>query len=137
MRVLRAKRKRTESDDHRTFTKEEVADAAWQPWLLPKEVSQRIIRLIPPGYRKRFRFYFEDFGCMSCRRKDVVYRTLGFCEICHSKITERMRLSMRRHRKKLGVTKASPRVRWYIDHVNQAEKLLADFLPQKHKSRSI
>jgi hypothetical protein len=112
-----------------------AADAAWQPWFLPKEVSQRVIRLIPPGYRKRFRFCFNDFGCFRCGRKDIPFRSLGFCENCHNQITTWMRRSMKRHQRELRGNRSTPRIRWYMEQVNRAEELLADFVPPKHRSR--
>lgn len=120
----------------RSVTNEDIADAAWQPWFLPKVISQKIIRIVPPGYRKRFRFYFDDFGCLGCGRKDIPYRSLGFCEVCHSKITIRMRHSLKRHRRELGVGGTTPRVRWYVEQVDRAQELLADFVPYKRKSRN-
>lgn len=116
--------------------RELIGDAAWQPWLLPKKVSQRIVPLIPPGYRKRFRFYFDQFGCMSCKRKHIPYRSLGFCEICHSDIALRMRRIIKRHRKELAVDRASPRVRWYLEQIDRAQELLADFLPSGGKAHN-
>lgn len=113
-----------------------VADAAWQPWLLPIEVSQRIIRLIPPGYRKRFRFYFDDYGCLRCRRKDIRFLALGFCENCHSMVAKRMRRSMKRHRSELLGSRSSSRIRWYIDQVTHAQELLSDFVARKARLRT-
>lgn len=110
-----------------------VAEAAWQPWLLPKEVSQRIIRLIPPGYRNRFRFCFDDYGCFRCGRKDVPYRAIGFCQNCHSRITKYMQITMKRHRRELCAIKTSPRIKWYIEEVSRAEELLADFRARKDR----
>lgn len=134
---MKAKHKVGSNRNGRAFTSEDIADAAWQPWFLPKEVSQKIVQIVPPGYRKRFRHYFDDFGCMGCGRKDVPYRSLGFCETCHSKVTVRMRRSMKSHRRELGVTRTTPRIRWYVEQVNRAQELLADFLPQKDKPRKI
>lgn len=115
--------------------KADIADVAWQPWFLPKDISQRIIPLIPPGYRKRFRFCFDDFGCFRCGRKDIAYRSLGFCQNCHSQLTKWLKMSMKRHQEELDVSRASPRIRWYVEEINCAEALLADFLPQREKSR--
>lgn len=112
-----------------------VADAAWQPWFLPKEVSKRIISLIPPGYRKRFRLYFDDYGCLRCGRTDIRFRALGFCENCHSLVTKRMCRSMKRHRSELRGSRSSPRIQWYIDQVTHAQELLSDFVPRKARLR--
>lgn len=108
-----------------------VSDVAWQPWFLPKDISKRIVELIPPGYRKRFRFCFDDYGCFRCGRKDIPYRSLGFCENCHSLITKYLKVSMKRHKRELRAIRTSPRVRWYVEQINLAEELLADFRPHK------
>lgn len=114
----------------------DVADVAWQPWFLPKQVSQKIVQIIPPGYRKRFRFHFDDYGCLRCRRKDIAYRSLGFCENCHSLITKEMRRSMRRHRREIETIKTDTRVHWYLEEIDRAQELLADFLPQQKNRRT-
>ena len=133
MKTLKAKRLTESNRNGQKSIK--ARDVCWQPWFLPMDVSKRIWRLIPPGYRKRFRFCFDDFGCFRCGRKDIPFRSLGFCENCHSLITIRMRKSMKRHQKELRDTRATPRIRWYMEQVTHAEELLADFLPHKHKSR--
>lgn len=136
MQTMKAKRTTESNRNGRSLTAEDIADAAWQPWFLPQAVAHKITQIVPPGYRKRFRFYFDDFGCLACGRKDRPYRSLGFCEVCHSKITIRMRHTLKRHRRELGVAGTTPRVRWYIEQVDRAQELLAEFVPHKGKSRN-
>ena len=126
---------RNRSKRNRESVRALVSDAAWQPWMLPREVSHEIVKLIPPGYRMRFRFCFDDFGCFRCGRNDIAYRSLGFCEVCHTLITTRMRWSLKRHKKQLQASGGKPRVKWYMDQVDRAQELLADLRPRKRRSR--
>lgn len=43
---------------------------------------------------------------------------------------------MKRHRKELDVNKASPRVRWYVEEIDRAAELLADFRPRMNRDEA-
>jgi hypothetical protein len=57
------------------------------PWFLPKETYLAVRRILPNIHIAKMRYYFEDYGCMRCERRDVLYRTNGLCE--------RLRLNIR------------------------------------------
>jgi len=75
----------------------------------------------PSSSGKKFRKYRSVHLSMKCT----------YTPLC----APRMRKSMKRHQKELRDTRATPRIRWYMEQVTHAEELLADFLPHKHKSR--
>lgn len=46
-----------------------------------------------------------------------------------------MRRSMKRHRREIETIRTGPRVHWYLEEVDRAQELLADFLPQQKSRR--
>lgn len=116
-----------------------AADMPLQPWLLPKHVACEVARVIPFGYRKRLRFFFNDFGCIRCRRRTVRYGGSGFCENCSSRVSTLLRLSMKRHQKEIQADTMAPlrpTIQRYIERVDRAEELLADFRPRTKRPNS-
>lgn len=63
----------------------------FQPWFLSFEIAQAIRVLIPPGYQRKMRDYFDSYGCMRCNREDGVYQSNGMCKLCANMIRIRLR----------------------------------------------
>jgi hypothetical protein len=42
------------------------------PWFLPKETYLAVRRILPNIHIAKMRYYFEDYGCMRCERRDVL-----------------------------------------------------------------
>src|ERR1700688_359952 len=42
-----------------------------QPWFLPREISNEILRLLPVPHQDKWRFFFIDWGCICCQSKNV------------------------------------------------------------------
>lgn len=126
----RNKRKKLGKSSHMAA---HLSDAAlFQPWFLSIPVSKAILRLIPPEYIARMRWYFDDYGCLYCKRKKdrVMYQSNGFCIECGTMIRRRLVQTVKRRGKKLRLE--APRTpNWYFDRVQAAEDLLADSLPNK------
>ncbi len=74
-----------------------------QPWFLPVEVYRAIRRLLPYIHLFKMRYYFEDYGCLKCGKKNVLYQSNGFCESCGVVIRHRMKQALKRRLKKVGV----------------------------------
>ena len=74
-------------------------ELALQPWFLPRASRLAINSLIPPHYRNKMRFYFEDYGCMVCGKHDL-YDANGMCLPCHHLVRRRIQASVRRLAKK-------------------------------------
>lgn len=70
-------------------------ELAFQPWFLPRASRLAIGALIPPGYRNKMRFYFDDYGCMICGKREL-YDANGMCLPCHHLIRRRLATSFRR-----------------------------------------
>lgn len=74
-------------------------ELALQPWFLPRASRLAINSLIPPHYRNKMRFYFEDYGCMVCGKHDL-YDANGMCLPCHHLLRRRLQASVRRRARK-------------------------------------
>lgn len=106
-----------------------MISVAWlQPWFLSKPISAAIRRLIPRQYESRMYWYFEDFGCFMCKKKDVLYAANGFCLDCMSVVRRRLKQVMRRRmRNPIGKQVPEPS-RWFLSRAAAAEKLLSEFV---------
>ena len=72
------------------------------PWFLPKDIYIEIRRLLPNIHIEKMRFYFDDYGCLRCERRDVLYRSNGLCEQCNAIIRHRLTQSLKRRLKTVG-----------------------------------
>jgi|SRR5271157_1281857 len=61
------------------------------PWFLTMEVRAQIEALLPYDYHKRFRFYFDRYGCVRCEQKKAVYGCSGLCLHCLGLISDRLK----------------------------------------------
>lgn len=66
-----------------------------EPWFLPKEIADEILRLLPIPHRKRWAKYFEKWGCIACGRKDVIHAGNGFCDLCRHRIRSRLKTAIK------------------------------------------
>jgi hypothetical protein len=57
-------------------------DVFLQPWFLPQESAIALRDLLPPAYKHKMGFYFEDYGCLKCGKKSVPYGSNAMCKIC-------------------------------------------------------
>ncbi len=76
-----------------------LAEAELQPWFLPKPLSWKIRSMLPFEYRRKMRYYFDDFGCVRCGRKTAKYGFNGFCRVCCELVMARMRFAYGRRQK--------------------------------------
>jgi hypothetical protein len=67
-----------------------------QPWFVPEEICRAIQKLIPQLHIKKMRYYFDDHGCIRCRRKKVLYGGNGFCDRCLQRLMYRVIQSLRK-----------------------------------------
>jgi len=105
------------------FTSDELVH---QPWFLPRQSYLAIDALIPPGYRKKMRAYFDDYGCMICGGVNVVYCANGMCIPCFQTIGRRLRRSVRRRLTGKPDDRADL---FMLRRANLAKKLLGTFTP--------
>lgn len=103
-----------------------ISDALLQPWFLSPETAKAVLRLIPRKYFSRMRWCFEDFGCLRCRRKRVVYGGNCLCATCRHEVMRCMIRSLKRRSKTSKDPKPPIPKRGYLDRADAAEKLLGD-----------
>jgi hypothetical protein len=101
----------------------EDADLVLQPWFLPEKVSRAIRSLIPLFHAKKLRYYFDDFGCIRCERKDVLYGSNGFCDACLRKVVRGIAKSLRQRVDELEA-EMPVNGRIFSDGMMRAERLI-------------
>ena len=67
-----------------------LSEVALQPWFLPRELSWKIRCILPNDYWRKMRYYFDDYGCLRCAQKSVVYGFNGLCRVCYKLIVHRI-----------------------------------------------
>ena len=77
------------------------------PWYLPKDVYLAVRRVLPNIHIAKMRYYFDDYGCMRCERKDVLYRTNGLCERCNVIVRWRLKQCLKKRLGAVGISTQS------------------------------
>lgn len=111
-------------------------DILLQPWFLSQSISSAVRRLIPHQFEARMHWYFDDYGCIRCGRKNVLYSANGLCTDCRALVKRRLVQSIRR-RVNTFRTRPVPRPsKWYFRRAEVAEALLREFVKGRPKSRN-
>lgn|SRR5215469_4212589 len=108
--------------------KEAISDALLQPWFLSLETAKAVIRMIPRAYFSRMRWYFEDYGCLRCRKKNEPYGGNCLCVYCRHLTALRISRSMKHRLKSVKMQKSRSTEPAYINRARLAEKLLGDLV---------
>lgn len=93
-----------------------------QPWFLPNEISTAIRSLIPFMHIRKMRFYFEDYGCIRCRRKNVPYGNNGFCHKCSQLVVFRTLRSLKTRLEQIGTGLTTGEI--FVDGLTEAQRLI-------------
>ena len=109
---------RSKTKSRKRLTADELL---FQPWFLSAEIAQAIRVLIPPGYQRKMRDYFDIYGCMRCKRENAPYQANGFCHLCNGLIRIRLRKCIQR---RLGASQEILAPRAFVGTPNRARKLL-------------
>jgi len=96
------------------------------PWFLTKSTMRKIEGLLPYYYHKRFRFYFDLYGCIRCSRKNVVYACSGLCAGCQVTINSRLKTTDRAMRRQYQAGPVLPSA-VFLKRLTTARELLKDF----------
>lgn len=121
---------RKKSERKRRLTSDELV---FQPWFLSSDIANEIRVLIPPGYQRKMRDYFDNFGCMSCHRADRLYGGNGMCHLCETKIRTRIRKCIQR-RLDGSVEIVQPDL--FMKEPNKVKKLLRGIELGKSKTKT-
>ena len=87
---------------------------------------KKIEALLPYYYHKRFRFYFDRYGCVRCSRKDVAYSCSGLCVPCQGFINHRLECTDRALKREFGMHPDLPSA-LFMKRRTSAQELLKDF----------
>jgi hypothetical protein len=110
-------------------------EAFLQPWFLPNDVSRQIRRLLPNIHLMKMRFYFEEYGCIRCERRDILYASNGLCENCAPLIRGRVVTCLKKRLKSVGV-RESYQCEALGDCVSSAREILGEGYSQRSLKRS-
>lgn len=103
-------------------------DLILQPWFLTKSISHAVRRLIPHQFESRMHWYFDDYGCIRCGRRNTLYRANGFCSYCRATIKRRLMQSIKRRANTVANDTVQPPSKWYFRRAEAAERLLREFV---------
>jgi hypothetical protein len=76
------------TDDHRAFCKESACRNCPATWFVSLETAKSIRRLVPHAHFRKMRSYFDDWGCLRCEQKGVMYGANGMCCRCSQKVQQ-------------------------------------------------
>jgi hypothetical protein len=65
-------------------------DAIFEPFFRSKEICREIRRLETVPMQRKWTYYFENFGCLICQKKDRPHVSLGMCNTCHARTAQRL-----------------------------------------------
>ena len=101
------------------------------PWFLPKQTYLAVRRILPNIHIAKMRYYFEDYGCMRCERRDVLYRTNGLCEQCNTIVRWRLTQCLKKRLADVGIAAVSN----YDSATGRGLSLAQDLLKPFRQSR--
>jgi hypothetical protein len=71
-------------------------DGIFEPFFQAKAIMHAIRKLETIPQQRKWQYYFEEWGCLRCARKDVRHESLGMCVACHARIYQRLANILRR-----------------------------------------
>jgi len=111
--------------------KDLLEDIFLQPWFLPRNTAFAIRRIVPPEHRHKMKFFFDDYGCMRCRQKEITYGSNGLCKNCMQEIKLKLFFAIKR-RWTAATPENLPRT---FRRMADAQRLLRDLLPSSAPQR--
>lgn len=106
----------------------EQDDICLQPWFLPKPVMLEIRKILPSIHLAKMRYYFDDYGCLRCQKREVLYGSNGFCESCCKIVRDRVSRSLEKRLRSVGVA-ASQAPESNDDPVSSAREIISRKAP--------
>ena len=71
--------------------------AIMEPFLQPAQTSQAILRQLPVPHKRKWTFFFSDWGCIRCGENEgLPHASNGLCGPCHSLVTSRLAASVKK-----------------------------------------
>jgi hypothetical protein len=115
-------------------TSRSVADKVlFEPWFLPARVGFAILAIVPPDFRRKMRYFFEDYGCMICK-KGAKHHSNGMCRPCRQNIQNKLEKSIKRRLR----SKSNQRLDLELFRQEKlAKTLLGRFSPARDRKRRV
>jgi hypothetical protein len=104
------------------------------PWFLSRTVLNEIQKLVPRDYHRRFRTYFDRYGCIRCEKIEVLYGCNGLCLACLGLISDRLKRLKQKEQEHLASVQEI-RKRDLPSRRELARELLADFRRRAGRNR--
>jgi hypothetical protein len=99
-----------------------------QPWFIPRHIYLEIRKLLPNIHLMKMRHYFEDYGCLKCGDRRVIYGANGLCERCTVLIRGRVVRALKRRLKAVGAIETTADLSGRLgDGMIAAQSLLKEF----------
>lgn len=95
-------------------------------WFLSRALIRQVEALLPSHYHRRFRLYFDRYGCVRCNRKKVFYGANGLCVSCVGLVSDRLKRLDGKLTKMCGSDPRGP-TKAFLYRRQIARELLADF----------
>jgi hypothetical protein len=108
-----------------------LTDVFLQPWFLSLRTAIKVRDLITPDHRHKMRFYFDDYGCLKCGKRQVRYGSNAMCKRCVQSVKLKMLFAIKR-RWQSGHSATEPPQTFQRAEI--ARNLLADLSPRKRIS---
>jgi hypothetical protein len=115
-------------------TEELSTEVLAQPWMLPREISYSILRLLPCSHKEKYSYRYMDFGCFRCGTKDEPHMSLSLCHRCYALLHNQIKAGIVRHARSEDLSPAQLAANLTRTSDN-ARRILADLGPVKRGRR--
>lgn len=85
-----------------------------QPWFVPKQTFLTMRKLLPNCQLMKFKYYFADYGCLKCEKKNQLYSSNGLCYRCNLIVRRRLVGALARRLRRLGNNVPDKPIRSYL-----------------------
>jgi hypothetical protein len=68
--------------------------AILEPFMQSRRISLAIRKLQDVVQQRKWRYYYEEWGCLDCKQKDAGYGSTGMCCTCFARTRGRMKLTL-------------------------------------------
>ncbi len=63
----------------------------FEPWFRNRQESLKIKRTQTVPEQRKWSVYYERWGCVCCKKKQLPHRALGFCLTCYLRVSQRIK----------------------------------------------
>jgi hypothetical protein len=71
-------------------------DGILQPFFQSNAIADAIRKLQTVPQQRKWHYYFEEWGCLICAKKDGQYTSLGMCKACYHRTLHRLQAILKR-----------------------------------------